>query len=174
MAMGIEEEDEISCEFTAPMPLLALNHVSFVCRSVANSVKFYEQLLGFVLIKRPSSFNFNGAWSVNYCYFPLPPPNSKCIIFFSFWDLRRLYNYGIGIHLLEESEKAKGVRKKPQAINPKDNHISFHHSFRISNRSVADCISCFSQQRSQEAIAGIRFGYSKAVQIISGYSSPTA
>ncbi|KAF7803590.1 Metallothiol transferase fosB [Senna tora] len=60
-----------------PLPLLSLNHVSFVCKSVSQSVKFYQDVLGFVLIKRPSSFNFEGAW---------------------------LFNSGIGIHLLE-SEK---------------------------------------------------------------------
>nr|ABO80471.1 Glyoxalase/extradiol ring-cleavage dioxygenase [Medicago truncatula] len=44
-----------------PLPLLSLNHVSFVCRSLQESVKFYENVLGFVLIKRPSSFKFQGA-----------------------------------------------------------------------------------------------------------------
>ncbi|XAR56308.1 Lactoylglutathione lyase [Bertholletia excelsa] len=58
-------------------PLLALNHVSFVCKSVSRSVKFYEEVLGFVLIKRPSSFDFEGAW---------------------------LFNHGVGIHLLEMEE----------------------------------------------------------------------
>ncbi|KAK9069626.1 hypothetical protein SSX86_011530 [Deinandra increscens subsp. villosa] len=56
------------------LPLLSLNHVSFICKSVARSVKFYEEVLGFVLIRRPSSFDFEGAW---------------------------LFNHGIGIHLLE-------------------------------------------------------------------------
>ncbi|XP_039165772.1 uncharacterized protein LOC120291999 [Eucalyptus grandis] len=56
------------------VPLLSLNHVSFVCKSVAESVRFYERVLGFFLIRRPSSFNFEGAW---------------------------LFNYGTGIHLLE-------------------------------------------------------------------------
>ncbi|OAY39747.1 uncharacterized protein LOC110623978 [Manihot esculenta] len=79
------------------MPILSLNHVSFVCKSVPESVKFYEDVLGFVLIKRPSSFNFEGAW---------------------------LFNYGVGIHLLE-SDKAP---LKKGAINPKDNHISFQCS----------------------------------------------
>ncbi|KAL1320055.1 uncharacterized protein LOC107637516 isoform X1 [Arachis ipaensis] len=74
--------------------LLALNHVSFICKSVSESVKFYENVLGFNLIKRPSSFNFEGAW---------------------------LFNYGIGIHLLE-SDKIPVERR---AINPKENHISF-------------------------------------------------
>ncbi|KAK1296329.1 hypothetical protein QJS10_CPB15g00580 [Acorus calamus] len=55
--MGIQEK-----EFTGnSLPLLSLNHVSFVCRSVRDSAKFYQDVLGFVLIKRPSSFNFEGA-----------------------------------------------------------------------------------------------------------------
>ncbi|KAK3438813.1 LOW QUALITY PROTEIN: hypothetical protein EUGRSUZ_C03639 [Eucalyptus grandis] len=69
------------------LPLLSLNHVSFVF--LAESVRFYERVLGFVLIKRPSSFNFEGAW---------------------------LFNYGIGIHLLEVED----VPAKKRAINPKD------------------------------------------------------
>lgn len=44
------------------LPLLSLNHVSLLCRSVWDSVRFYEDVLGFVPIKRPSSFKFNGAW----------------------------------------------------------------------------------------------------------------
>ncbi|KAL4556138.1 hypothetical protein LXL04_038781 [Taraxacum kok-saghyz] len=56
------------------LPLLSLNHVSFICKSVSRSVKFYEEVLGFLLIRRPSSFDFEGAW---------------------------LFNHGIGIHLLE-------------------------------------------------------------------------
>ncbi|KAL0384609.1 UNVERIFIED_CONTAM: hypothetical protein Sradi_2855200 [Sesamum radiatum] len=61
------------------VPFLALNHVSFVCKSVRKSVEFYEQVLGFVLIKRPSSFDFEGAW---------------------------LFNHGIGIHLLQADNVA--------------------------------------------------------------------
>ncbi|KAJ9687578.1 hypothetical protein PVL29_016172 [Vitis rotundifolia] len=82
---------------SSKLPLLSLNHVSFVCKSVPKSVKFYEEVLGFFLIKRPSSFDFEGAW---------------------------LFNYGIGIHLLESEE----VPAKKGAINPKDNHISFQSS----------------------------------------------
>ncbi|KAH1099249.1 hypothetical protein J1N35_016170 [Gossypium stocksii] len=82
---------------TATLPLLSLNHVSFVCKSVSKSVRFYEKVLGFVLIKRPSSFNFEGAW---------------------------LFNYGVGIHLLE----SESVPTKKEKINPKDNHISFQCS----------------------------------------------
>ncbi|KAJ9561412.1 hypothetical protein OSB04_006572 [Centaurea solstitialis] len=66
------------------LPLLSLNHVSFVCRSVPASVKFYNEVLGFVLIRRPSSFDFEGAW---------------------------LFNHGIGIHLLqvESTPSKRGV-----------------------------------------------------------------
>uniref|UniRef100_A0A5B7BGJ1 VOC domain-containing protein n=1 Tax=Davidia involucrata TaxID=16924 RepID=A0A5B7BGJ1_DAVIN len=63
-----------SSTIASKLPLLSLNHVSFVCKSVSRSVRFYEDVLGFVLIKRPSSFDFEGAW---------------------------LFNHGIGIHLLE-------------------------------------------------------------------------
>ncbi|KAI3742941.1 hypothetical protein L1987_60640 [Smallanthus sonchifolius] len=40
------------------LPFLSLNHVSFNCSSVPTSVKFYNDVLGFVLITRPSSFDF--------------------------------------------------------------------------------------------------------------------
>ncbi|KAK4739598.1 hypothetical protein R3W88_003295 [Solanum pinnatisectum] len=65
------------------MPMLALNHVSYICKSVPKSVKFYEQVLGFSLIQRPSSFQFEGAW---------------------------LFNHGIGIHLLgkEDAQSKRG------------------------------------------------------------------
>ncbi|KAK4339889.1 hypothetical protein RND71_041351 [Anisodus tanguticus] len=70
------------------MPLLALNHVSYVCKSVARSAQFYEQVLGFVLIKRPSSFDFDGAW---------------------------LFNHGIGIHLLgKEDVQSKRGKINPK------------------------------------------------------------
>lgn len=44
------------------LPLVSLNHISLVCRSVQDSIDFYENVLGFVPIKRPGSFNFDGAW----------------------------------------------------------------------------------------------------------------
>ncbi|KAJ7953093.1 metallothiol transferase FosB-like [Quillaja saponaria] len=85
------------------LPLLSLNHVSLLCRTVWDSVRFYEEVLGFVLIKRPSSFNFNGAW---------------------------LYNYGIGIHLIENPsiDEFEACMNPLRPINPKDNHISFQCS----------------------------------------------
>lgn len=61
--MGIEIERVLLEEdHTSSLPLLSLNHVSFVCKSVMKSVKFYTDVLGFLLIKRPSSFKFEGAW----------------------------------------------------------------------------------------------------------------
>ncbi|XP_044486903.1 metallothiol transferase FosB-like [Mangifera indica] len=79
-----------------PLHLKSLNHVSLVCRSVEESIDFYQNVLGFSPIRRPGSFNFDGAW---------------------------LFGYGIGIHLLE-SEDPESLPKKSE-INPKDNHISF-------------------------------------------------
>ncbi|KAG9443976.1 hypothetical protein H6P81_015316 [Aristolochia fimbriata] len=100
--MGIEiVRDDVEEKASTPLPLLSLNHVSFVCKSVSESVRFYEEVLGFVLIKRPSSFKFEGAW---------------------------LFNYGIGIHLLECNSPEGVLPKKKGAINPKDNHISFQCS----------------------------------------------
>ncbi|CAJ2634796.1 unnamed protein product [Trifolium pratense] len=80
-----------------PLQLKSLNHISLVCRSLEKSVDFYVNVLGFFPIKRPSSFNFNGAW---------------------------LFNYGIGIHLLQ-SDDPESMTKNDLHINPKDNHISF-------------------------------------------------
>lgn len=78
------------------LPLASLNHISIVCRSVEESLNFYMNVLGFIPVRRPGSFNFDGAW---------------------------LFNYGIGIHLLQ-SEDPKSLPEKTE-INPKDNHISF-------------------------------------------------
>ncbi|KAG4211553.1 hypothetical protein ERO13_A02G112708v2 [Gossypium hirsutum] len=79
-----------------PLHLKSLNHISLVCRSVEESINFYQKTLGFVPIRRPGSFDFNGAW---------------------------LLGYGFGIHLLQ-SEDPDNLPKKWK-INPKDNHISF-------------------------------------------------
>ncbi|XP_042492408.1 uncharacterized protein LOC122071977 [Macadamia integrifolia] len=79
-----------------PLHLTSLNHISLVCISVEKSLDFYQNVLGFFPIRRPGSFDFDGAW---------------------------LFNYGIGIHLLQ-SENPLGEMTKRE-INPKDNHISF-------------------------------------------------
>ncbi|KAI3989123.1 hypothetical protein MKX01_033159 [Papaver californicum] len=92
--MGIFQEHDLS---NSALPLLSLNHVSYLCKSITESAKFYQEVLGFVLIRRPSSFQFDGAW---------------------------LFNYGIGIHLLQ-CNSTNDVQQMPVKINPKDNHISF-------------------------------------------------
>ncbi|KAJ8774734.1 hypothetical protein K2173_017180 [Erythroxylum novogranatense] len=79
-----------------PLYLKSLNHISLVCRSVEESINFYQNTLGFFPIRRPCSFDFDGAW---------------------------LFGYGIGIHLLQV-EDPESLPKKRE-INPKDNHISF-------------------------------------------------
>lgn len=89
-------QEEVQISRSLPLPLLSLNHVSFVCKSVTASRKFYEAVLGFQVVKRPSSFDFEGVW---------------------------LFNYGVGIHLLQ-CKSTDNIPKKSE-INPRDNHISF-------------------------------------------------
>ncbi|ESR64213.1 hypothetical protein CICLE_v10010755mg, partial [Citrus x clementina] len=94
-----------------PLSLKSLNHFSLVCRSVEKSLDFYQNVIGFLPIRRPGSFDFHGAW--------------KCInITVINIDEFRLFNYGIGIHLLkcEDPDRMPSISK---IINPKDNHISF-------------------------------------------------
>ncbi|KMT00688.1 hypothetical protein BVRB_9g219760 [Beta vulgaris subsp. vulgaris] len=79
-----------------PLHLKSINHISLLCRSVEESINFYQDVLGFFPIRRPGSFDFDGAW---------------------------LFGYGIGIHLLQAAEPEKLPQKTE--INPKDNHISF-------------------------------------------------
>ncbi|MCV2423844.1 hypothetical protein LNV47_25005, partial [Paucibacter sp. DJ4R-1] len=55
-----------------------------------------QNVLGFIPIRRPGSFDFNGAW---------------------------LSGFGVGIHLLQ-SDDPENLPKKDE-IDPKDNHISF-------------------------------------------------
>jgi catechol 2,3-dioxygenase-like lactoylglutathione lyase family enzyme len=80
------------------LPLKSLNHVSRNCRDLYASMDFYERVLGFAPIKRPGSFDFNGAW---------------------------LFNYGIGIHLLQAEDKEIDAHPPKSEINPRDDHISF-------------------------------------------------
>ncbi|KAK3029095.1 hypothetical protein RJ639_039239, partial [Escallonia herrerae] len=47
-----------------PLHLKSLNHISIVCRSVEESLDFYQNVLGFFPIRRPGSFDFDGAWDV--------------------------------------------------------------------------------------------------------------
>ncbi|BAS92495.1 Os05g0171900 [Oryza sativa Japonica Group] len=44
------------------LPLASLNHISIVCRSLQESLTFYTDVLGFFPVRRPGSFDFDGAW----------------------------------------------------------------------------------------------------------------
>ncbi|KAL6125232.1 hypothetical protein ACLB2K_073291 [Fragaria x ananassa] len=78
------------------LPLMALNHVSRLCRNVEESVNFYTKVLGFVNIERPPAFDFDGAW---------------------------LFNYGVGIHLVQSKDEDRLPHQNH--LDPMDNHISF-------------------------------------------------
>lgn len=47
-----------------PCYTLALNHISYLCRSVENTSKFYKTVLGFQEVDRPA-FEFEGSWCVH-------------------------------------------------------------------------------------------------------------
>ncbi|CAM0907133.1 unnamed protein product [Alopecurus aequalis] len=85
-------------EDVPPMPLMALNHISRLCKSVDASVRFYVKALGFVLIHRPPALDFSGAW---------------------------LFNYGVGIHLVQRDDARRAADVNPGELDPMDNHISF-------------------------------------------------
>ncbi|KAL6780895.1 hypothetical protein ACKKBG_A08915 [Auxenochlorella protothecoides x Auxenochlorella symbiontica] len=55
------------------LALGTLNHVSFVVADVAIAAQFYRDVLGFTLVRRPSSFHFDGCW---------------------------LWRHGLGVHLI--------------------------------------------------------------------------
>ncbi|KAB2627472.1 hypothetical protein D8674_021090 [Pyrus ussuriensis x Pyrus communis] len=74
-----KEKDEQK-EEDASLPLMALNHMSRLCRNVEESVDFYTKVLGFVKIERPPAFDFDGAW---------------------------LFNYGVGIHLVQSEDEER-------------------------------------------------------------------
>ncbi|CAL4978151.1 unnamed protein product [Urochloa decumbens] len=105
------------------LPLAALNHISVVCRSLQGSVHFYRDVLGFIPIRRPGSFDFDGAW---------------------------LFNYGIGIHLLQ-AEDPESMPPKKTEINPKDNHISFQcESLEAVQRRLKELGIRYVQRRVEE------------------------
>jgi len=52
-----------------PLHIKSLNHISLLCRSVEESISFYQNVLGFLPIRRPDSFDFDGAWYI-YTYLP--------------------------------------------------------------------------------------------------------
>lgn len=105
-----------------PLPLTSLNHISLVCNSVEESISFYEKVLGFVPVKRPGSFDFNGAW---------------------------LFNYGVGIHLLQ-SKNPEDLHRKSE-INPRDNHVSFQcESMQMVEKKLQDMRIKYVKRRVEE------------------------
>ena len=61
-----------------PLRLKSVNHISLICKSVNESVAFYEKVLGFISIVRPGSFDFEGAWYV--ISYLIPHINEACIM----------------------------------------------------------------------------------------------
>lgn len=47
-----------------PSLLRSLNHVSRVVSDVQQTTQFYQDLLGFIPIRRPGGLTFDGAWCV--------------------------------------------------------------------------------------------------------------
>lgn len=76
------------------MPVRCLNHVSRVCADVEKAAAFYRDL-GFSDCRRPTSFDFDGAW----LYSP---------------------HCSIGVHLIRGNPPPR-----PSKIDPKADHISF-------------------------------------------------
>ncbi|KAF8702848.1 hypothetical protein HU200_032683 [Digitaria exilis] len=62
-------------EGSSALPLVRLNHVSFQCASVEASVHFYQRVLGFGLVKRPASLDFEGACCKAGCDQPQGQPH---------------------------------------------------------------------------------------------------
>ena len=117
-----------------PLPLRALNHVSLCVRDVAKSAAFYQDVLGFTEVRRPSCFDFDGSWCVGkkeggrghsfsaaaaarraLALFSLtpPPPHSPP-------PNDRLFGYGLGLHLIHGEPQ-----ERPATINPRGDHLSF-------------------------------------------------
>jgi len=46
----------------SPLPISSISHLSRVVKDVEKSSAFYINVLGFMPVKRPSSFAFEGSW----------------------------------------------------------------------------------------------------------------
>jgi catechol 2,3-dioxygenase-like lactoylglutathione lyase family enzyme len=78
----------------APLPIQSVNHASYVTRSLDESIHFYRDILGFREVKRPN-FDFRGSW---------------------------LFNYGIMIHLIENTS----TPESSEELQSRANHIALH------------------------------------------------
>ncbi|KAL3692745.1 hypothetical protein R1sor_006396 [Riccia sorocarpa] len=79
------------------LPLSCVNHISRNCTDLQEATRFYENLLGFVQVQRPGSLDFDGVW---------------------------LFNYGIGVHLLQAPE-GSNQKFRNLEIDPRADHLSF-------------------------------------------------
>ncbi|KAI3938104.1 hypothetical protein MKW98_018660 [Papaver atlanticum] len=95
-----------------PLPITSMNHISLLCRSAKESLDFYQNVLGFL----PIHLIFMELGNYN--------------IFSCFW----LFNYGIGIHLLQ-SENPEKMSKKMN-INPKDQHYLFPAEKKLQQKGI--------------------------------------
>ncbi|KQJ83816.1 hypothetical protein BRADI_5g17023v3, partial [Brachypodium distachyon] len=97
-------------------PLVRLNHVSFLCASVEDSVDFYRRVLGFELVQRPASLDFRGAQE---------------------HAEEGMYKYDMGIHLLQRNSDGDML---PTTRPPPGNHISFQARLRDMNLELVTTV----------------------------------
>lgn len=71
----------------APLPLDSINHLAREVSDVERSIAFYQDVMGFRAIRRPS-FNFRGAW---------------------------LFGFGVQIHIIEGAPPNSGAAVSPRA-----------------------------------------------------------
>lgn len=104
-----EQHRQCDAAGTCP-PLSSLNHVSFLCADVEHTKRFYRDLLGFIEVKRPDSFKFEGSWLLGHG--------------------------GIAIHLISGSPPLKPRPINPQDVHISflspdldavEAHLSKHH-----------------------------------------------
>ncbi|EFJ31787.1 hypothetical protein SELMODRAFT_439738 [Selaginella moellendorffii] len=110
---------------STPLPLASLNHISRNCSNVQESMDFYVNVLGFIPVKRPGALNFEGAW---------------------------LYNYGIGIHLLQREPGITYTTNKSDQINTRADHISFQcEDIDLVEKKLVEAGSAFVRRVVEEA-----------------------
>ena len=51
----------------SPLPISSISHLSRVVKEVEKTSAFYANVLGFVPVRRPSSFEFEGSWVSTNC-----------------------------------------------------------------------------------------------------------
>ena len=86
----------------SPLPISSISHLSRVVKDVEKSSAFYTNVLGFVPVRRPSSFDFEGSWvSTKFSLLGVLG------VFGQAYKHRRIYTLKRGP--LQSSKSAKGV-----------------------------------------------------------------